>query len=289
MTTTSILQPFAIAASGTAIRGMRGGDGPTALLLHGTAGSWRNFRPWLPALLPRAHLLIPDLPGFGRSPAPPIQPGLTAWAKLLHQAMEELGTPPRILIGLGMGASVAMAYLAVGGATLNYHPLTHLVFHTPVSHGGAIRPPIRWGVRLLGARPTFPLAYRMLASAAFQHWWVRKLVEGPDISPEDAIILEEDFRCTNLSVLRGIVMDMVNCDFRGMLRAQSTQTLIIVGDSDPLVDPCEVVKTGELMPNAHVLMQTGLAHGWTAEAVACHRRWLAQFLDEGIPSSFELP
>ncbi|HYW88811.1 MAG TPA: alpha/beta fold hydrolase, partial [Chloroflexota bacterium] len=100
----SVLQPFAVEAGGTVMRGMRGGDGPNALLLHGTAGSWRNFRPWLPALLPRAHLLIPDLPGFGESPAPSVRPGLAAWGKLLHQAMAQLGTPPRILIGLGMGA-----------------------------------------------------------------------------------------------------------------------------------------------------------------------------------------
>jgi pimeloyl-ACP methyl ester carboxylesterase len=277
----SVLEPFAVAAGGTLVRGMRGGDGPNALLLHGTAGSWRNFRPWLPALLPRAHLLIPDLPGFGQSSAPPIRPGLTEWALLLHQAMAELGAPPRILIGLGMGASVAMAYLAVGGAALYDHPLTHVVLHTPVSHGGAIRPAIRWGVRCLGARAVFSLARPVLESKALQHWWVRKLVAGPDISPEDADILEQDFERANLSVLRGIVMDMVNRDFRAVLRAQATPTLIIVGESDPLVDPREVVKAGQLMLNARVRTQTGLGHGWSTEAVASHQRWLAEFLDDG--------
>jgi hypothetical protein len=29
------------------------------------------------------------------------------------------------------------------------------------------------------------------------------------------------------------------------------------------------------------MTQTGLGHGWTAEAVAFHQRWLAEFLDSG--------
>lgn len=73
------IQPFTATPYGTLVHGMRGGDGPPALLLHGTAGSWRDFQAWLPALLPRAHLVIPDLPGFGTSPAPPIRPRLRTW------------------------------------------------------------------------------------------------------------------------------------------------------------------------------------------------------------------
>jgi pimeloyl-ACP methyl ester carboxylesterase len=142
-----------------------------------------------------------------------------------------------------------MAYLAVGGAALYDHPLTRLVLHTPVSHGGAIRPAIRGSVRLLGAEAVFPIARPILASKALQHWWVRKVVGGPDVSAEDADILEEDFRRTNLWVLRGIVMDMLSCDFREVLRAQTTPTLIIVGDNDPLVDPREVARTGQQMLN----------------------------------------
>jgi pimeloyl-ACP methyl ester carboxylesterase len=124
----------------------------------------------------------------------------------------------------------------------------------------------------------FPVARRLLASTTFQHWWLRNLVEGPDIAPEDADILEEDFQHTNLAVLSGIVMDMVNCDFRPVLHAQTTPTLIIVGDSDPLVDPREVGKMGQLMPDARVMTQIGLGHCWTAEAVASHQRWLSEFL-----------
>ena len=70
------LEPFAETVHGAVVAGVRGGHGPTALLLHGTAGSWRNFRPWLPALQTRCLLVAPDVPGFGESPAPDLAPTL---------------------------------------------------------------------------------------------------------------------------------------------------------------------------------------------------------------------
>jgi magnesium chelatase accessory protein len=272
------LAPFSCLAAGAEIHGVRGGQGPTALLLHGTAGSWRNFRPWLPVLLPRAHLLIPDLPGFGQSPPPPVRPGLLSWAGLLLALVAELEAPPRILVGLGMGASVAMAYLGLA-ATAASPPLTHLVLHTPLYYPGAIRPAVRRLVRLAGSRPVFFVARRLLEHPRFQAWYIHRLVEGPDVSPDEARTLREDYQHASLPVLRGLALDMVRADFRSVLRTQRAPTLIMAAENDPFVDLRELRRLAELMPRARVAVQPALAHGWTAEAVAEQRRWLADFLD----------
>ena len=44
---------------------------PTLLLLHGFPSSSHMFRDLIPLLADRYHLVAPDLPGFGRSDAPP--------------------------------------------------------------------------------------------------------------------------------------------------------------------------------------------------------------------------
>ncbi|WP_428492463.1 alpha/beta fold hydrolase [Rhodopila sp.] len=46
-------------------------DAPTIVLLHGFPSSSRAFDTLIPLLATRYHLIAPDLPGFGRSDAPP--------------------------------------------------------------------------------------------------------------------------------------------------------------------------------------------------------------------------
>jgi pimeloyl-ACP methyl ester carboxylesterase len=279
---TDDLAPFEARPHATLVRGMRGGAGPVALLLHGTAGSWRNFRPWLPALLPRVHVIAPDLPGFGESPAPPLRPRLRTWARLLHALVAELEAPPRVLVGLGLGASVALAYLRVEASLPRGSappPLTHLVLHTPAYYPGAIRPAFRWGVQVLGAPPVFAAVRGLLGHPAFLDWFLRHVVEGPDVRPEDARLLREDFQRASLPVLRGLARGLARADFRPLLRVRATPTLVLVAANDPFVYAARVERLGTLMPRARVVVQRGLAHGWTADAIAEQNRLLAQFLD----------
>ncbi len=277
------LVPFEARPAGVLVRGRRGGTGPTALLLHGTAGSWRNFRDWLPALLPRGHLVIPNLPGFGESPAPPLRPRLLTWARLVHALTAELRAPPRILVGLGLGASVAMAYLAVAGRA--DPPLTHLVLHTPPYYPGAIRPVFRHAARLLTTPPLFAVVRGLHAQPRFRDWYLRRLVEGPDVPAEAARLLREDFERTSLAVLRGLVRDQVRADFRRLLRGCRAPTLAIVAENDPFVYPAEVERLAALMPRATVVVQRHVGHGWTPEAVAEQNALLATFLDQGSTAS----
>jgi magnesium chelatase accessory protein len=280
-----VLAPFEARPYGLLVRGVRAGQGPVALLLHGTAGSWRNFRPWLPALLPRRTLIIPDLPGFGDSPAPPSgrpRPRLRTWARLLHALVAELGAPPTTVIGLGLGASVALAYLAV--APPGTPPLAALVLHTPAYYPGAVRPLFRCGVPLLAAPPVFAVARRALEHPRVQAWYLRRLVASPD-APAATAELAADLRRASLSVLRGLARDAVRADFRPLLRACPTPTLAIVAEHDPFVRADAVLALAALMPCAEVLVQRGVGHGWTAAAIEEQQRALARFLDAHPPGS----
>jgi pimeloyl-ACP methyl ester carboxylesterase len=277
------LSAFVARPGGVLVRGVRGGDGPPALLLHGTAGSWRNFRPWLPALLPRAHLIIPDLPGFGESPAPRLRPRLLAWARIVQALTAELQAPPRILVGLGMGASVALAYLRLLRATppseaVSPPALTHLILYAPAYYPGAIQPPVRRAVRVLTSAPVFAVVRTVLEQPRFQAWYLDHVAQGHDVPPEDTLLLREDFQRASLPVLRGLACDMVRADFRALLHSYPTPTLALIGDHDPFVQSAAVERLPRLMPHATVLVQRGMGHGWTPAAVAQQNQALTAFL-----------
>lgn len=273
------LQPFTARPYGLLVRGVRGGLGPPALLLHGTAGSWRNFRPWLPALLPRRTVIIPDLPGFGDSPAPRgrPRPRLRTWARLVHALLAELAVAPVTVVGLGLGASVALAWLATRQASM---PLpAQLVLHTPAYYPGAIRPAFRYGVPLLTAAPLFPPVRGLLAQPRVQDWWLDRLVPSSDAPPADAALLREDLRRVALPVLRALARDLVRADFRPLLRALPVPTLALVAERDPFVDPAAVLALTDLMPDAEVVVQRGSGHGWSDAAINEQNRVLGRFLD----------
>jgi pimeloyl-ACP methyl ester carboxylesterase len=78
---------------GVRLRYFEGGAGPPLLLLHGFGGAAWNFTE-LAELLPGRRLLVPDLPGHGRSdplPAPSIAGFADAVAGLLDEAVGVLG------------------------------------------------------------------------------------------------------------------------------------------------------------------------------------------------------
>lgn len=283
---TTELVPFTVAAAGASISGVRGGRGPSALLIHGTAGSWRNFRPWLPTLAPRYHLVIPDLPGFGTSPEPRVEPRLVTWAAFLRTLVSELDAPPRLVVGLGLGASVALTYVERAGH-LEAPPLAGLVLHTPAYHPGALRPAVRWAVRAATAPGIFMALRGPLASRSVRDRFVGRFIEGPGTPAEDAQALREDFRRASLSVLRGLLRDMVRADFRPLLRSLETPTLAIASQYDPFVYASEVERLAFLMPSVTVAVQPDLSHGWTPEAIVEQNRLLARFLDAipelGVP------
>jgi pimeloyl-ACP methyl ester carboxylesterase len=265
---------------------MAGGDGPLALLIHGTAGSWRNFRPWLPALQPRCSCLIPDLPGFGSSPPPEIEPGLSAWAEILHELIQELGRPLRVIVGLGLGASLALTYLRRDLAAPE--GLAAVILHTPPYHPGAFRRPVRWAIRTLASRGIFALTQGILGHPRVTDWYVRSFVRAPGTPPEETTALQEDFRRASLPVLRGLTADAMRADFRPLLHEIRAPTLAIVSEHDPFVYPAEIERLSTLMRDVRVVVQKEIAHGWTAAAVAQQNEIIAGFLDRHLPHGFKL-
>ena len=92
------------------------GEGPTVCLIHGNLSSARFFEPLFSSLPATWHLVAPDLRGFGRSDAVPVNAtrGLGDFVDDIDQALGHLAAnpvdQPVHLVGWSMGGGVAMAY-----------------------------------------------------------------------------------------------------------------------------------------------------------------------------------
>ncbi|MEV1246097.1 alpha/beta fold hydrolase [Nonomuraea sp. NPDC050022] len=96
-----------------AINYVRGGNGPTLVLLHGYPQTWYTWREVLPELAKHYTVIAPDLRGAGKSDAPAGGYDKKTLAADVHRLLTTLGLERRIrLVGHDIGTMVAYAYAA---------------------------------------------------------------------------------------------------------------------------------------------------------------------------------
>lgn len=84
------------------------GQGEPLLLVHGLGSSGDDWAFQLPALATRYRLIVPDLPGAGRSPKPPGRYSIAQFATTLWQLLDQLGHERVHLVGFSLGGAVAL-------------------------------------------------------------------------------------------------------------------------------------------------------------------------------------
>ena len=82
------------------------GDGPPLVLLHGFAMHGGVFAPLLPALIPRFHVHVVDLPGHGWS-SPMTTPDLASIVAVIDAATAAIDGPI-VIVGWSLGGQVAL-------------------------------------------------------------------------------------------------------------------------------------------------------------------------------------
>lgn len=81
------------------------------MLLHAFPLNGRMWGPQIPALEDGYRVILPDYPGFGRSPYSPAQPDMRYYAEGVRELLDRLGLERVALGGLSMGGYVAFACL----------------------------------------------------------------------------------------------------------------------------------------------------------------------------------
>ncbi len=89
------------------------GKGPVVILVHGFGGDADNWLRLAPHLSKRYRVLLPDLPGFGRSPAPPAGGfDVTSQARRLAAFIRTQTDEPVHLAGNSMGGQIVAVLAA---------------------------------------------------------------------------------------------------------------------------------------------------------------------------------
>lgn len=93
------------------------GEGPVALLIHGTGSATHSWRGLMPLLAARHRLIACDLPGHGFTQGRPAGGlSMAAMAAALGGLIEALGESPALIVGHSAGAAVAARMVLDGHA-----------------------------------------------------------------------------------------------------------------------------------------------------------------------------
>jgi len=101
-------EPRVTDVGGVRTRYFVGGEGPPLVVVHGLGGAAVNFTLLAPLLARRHRVLIPDLPGHGRTEPLERADDLTAYADHVAALAELEGMLPAPLVGYSMGGVIAL-------------------------------------------------------------------------------------------------------------------------------------------------------------------------------------
>ena len=207
-----------------------GGQGPPVVLVHGLGGCAVNWVDVAPLLARSRRVLVPELPGHGRSEQLAAVPNLAVFADRIGTVAEREGMLPAAYVGHSLGAVVALRL-----AVRRPEAVNALVLAAAAGISSSTRR-AKWGLRILGIigprRFVAPWS-DSVADSAFLRYLVfgRWGASDPLILSRSAVegFLEGTRLTTDsVSAARAVLLD----DVRGDLGDVRCPTLVLWGARD---------------------------------------------------------
>ena len=249
------------------------GEGAPILLVHGWIGSAENFHKWVPALEGRRRMIIPDLPGFGETPALSGRHSIEALGTFLAGFTDAIELPLYDLGGLCLGGTVAIEL-----ALQQPGRVRQMVLHTPIYSRRAVSRSFKMQTAF-GLNPlVFGIGSRLARSRRLSDIYKRFLVEGPDVDPVDARVnFDNQLRCSPRAAREWLV-DAMRRDYESWLRNWEQPVLMVVAADDQLLDHGQMQQLTEAMQTAEVVVVPDAGHGWTEALVRAQAAAISGFL-----------
>jgi magnesium chelatase accessory protein len=234
------------------------GQGPAALLLHGTGASTHSWRGMMPLLARRFTVIAPDLPGMGLTEMPR-RAGLSlrGMADGLAALLGVMSMPPVLLLGHSAGAALG-ARLCLDGAVAP---------RLLVSVNGALLPLNGWAgqvfapmARMMVSLPGIP---RLFAWRAADRAAVQSLLAGTGsrLDAEGVELYARLFRQPqHVEATLGMMAQWDLPALRQDLPRLATPLLLLVGKQDRTIRPTEARRLQAILPAARILALPGLGH-----------------------------
>jgi 3-oxoadipate enol-lactonase len=233
-------------ADGT-VNAAQSGDGPPLFLFHSLLSDRASFDAIVPELSRSFRLIVPELPGFGRSQA--VSGGLAAVADRMAEAARDAARgDDAIVLGNGYGGFVALQ-MAVR------HPeiATKLIL---ADCGAAFSEPGREAFRNMAA------ASRTKGLAAITDVAMRRLF-APEFQASHPDLMadrREAFLRTDPEVFRAACDTLAGLDLRPELGKVKVPVLVLVGEHDEATPPPMSHELAAGLPQAYLEVIPGCAH-----------------------------
>ena len=233
-------------ANGT-VNVAQSGKGPALFLLHSLLSDRASFDAVVPKLSQSFRVIVPELPGFGKSGA--VSGALADVADRMAEAVEDAaGGDDTIVLGNGYGGFVALQ-MAIR------HPniATKLVL---ADCGAAFSEEGREAFRNMaaasqarGLQAITDVAMRRLFAPEFQ-------AQHPDLMRDR----REAFLQTDPDVFRAACAALAELDLRPQLAQVKVPALVLVGEHDEATPPPMSYELAAGLPNACLKIILGCAH-----------------------------
>jgi 3-oxoadipate enol-lactonase len=229
------------------VNAAQSGEGPPFFLFHSLLSDRASFAGIVPELSRSFRVLVPELPGFGRSQA--VSGGLVAVADRMAEAVRDVaGREQPLVLGNGYGAFVALQ-MAIR------HPgiAARLIL---ADGGAAFSEPGREAFRNMaavsaakGLSAITDVAMRRLFAPEFQ-------AQHPDLMQDR----REAFLRTDPEVFRDACAQLAGLDLRSELASVQQPVLVLVGEHDEATPPPMSRELAAGLPNARLIIVPGCAH-----------------------------
>jgi 3-oxoadipate enol-lactonase len=241
------------------------GYGPPLFLFHSLLSDRASFDAVAPELSRSFRVIVPELPGFGRSQA--VHGGLCAVADRMADVVKEAsGGQAPVVLGNGYGGFVALQ-MAIR------HPgiASRYIF---ADCGAAFSEPGREAFRNMAA------ASRAKGLAAISDVAMRRLF-APEFQMQHPDLMADRraaFLRTNAEVFRAACGQLAELDLRPELAKVTVPALVVVGDQDEATPPPMSHELAALLPDARLKIISGCAHVPQLQAPKNFLETIADFL-----------
>lgn len=221
------------------------GAGPALWLFHSLLADASSCAPLASALSATHRVILPDLPGFGATPA--AGPGLEAVADRMADAVSAAGAPA-IVIGNGYGSFVALL--------------------VALRHPGLVSRLVLAGTGAAFSEPGRAAFTGMAATAATRgldaiaDTAMRRLF-APDFQAAHPALMaarRQRFLATDPAVFTAACSALAALDLRDEVGRLAIPVLVMVGADDEATPPPMARELAALLPHAELVEMPGLAH-----------------------------
>jgi magnesium chelatase accessory protein len=231
---------------------------PPLLLLHGTGSASHSWEGLAPLLISRYFLIIPDLPGHGRT-GDPGDAGLSlkGMSHRLHTLLNYLKVEPREVWGNSAGAAI--------GCKMTIDAMIHP--ERIVAINGALVPPAGMPLHIFSPIAKFlaslPFVPHIFARHARDTEAVVSIIGGTGSKlNSEGIALYKALMSSPAHCAAALRM-MAHWDLASLeeeLPKLKTPIDLMVGELDKTIPPSEVFRVQRFLPQANILRLPGLGH-----------------------------